>query len=108
VRIGSLTGWTSPGRRPAARCGGDEFVVLLPDASTERCALCVAEKIRSRLAAPCLVNGHAITATSSIGIAVYPGDGSSQEAYIRKADDAMYRAKALGETGMRETRISFA
>jgi diguanylate cyclase len=83
------------GADTACRYGGDEFVLLLPEIQDQKQALRVAEKIRTRLARPYSVEGHLIEATASIGVAVYPVDGTSQLDLIKKADVAMYRAKTL-------------
>ena len=82
------------GADTACRYGGDEFVVLLPEVDGEKSAAEVAQKISLNLATPYAVDGHSISMTASIGIAVYPGDGSTQNDLIRRADIAMYLAKA--------------
>ena len=82
------------GADTACRYGGDEFVVLLPDVDGEKSAAEVAQKIRLNLANPYLIDDHSIALTASIGIAVYPYDGNNQNDLIRRADIAMYLAKA--------------
>jgi diguanylate cyclase (GGDEF)-like protein len=82
----------------ACRYGGDEFVVLLPEVIDRKHALDVAGKIRTRLARPYPVDGHSIAVTASIGVAVYPVDGTSQDDLIRQADIAMYLGKAVKST----------
>jgi len=89
----------------ACRYGGDEFVLLLPEIQDQKQALQVAEKIRMRLAKPYMVDNHAIEATASIGVAVYPVDGMSQPELIEKADVAMYRAKALATARKVESHL---
>ncbi|MGZ8274306.1 MAG: diguanylate cyclase domain-containing protein [Burkholderiaceae bacterium] len=78
----------------ACRYGGDEFVVLLPELEGRRSALATARKIRTRLAAPYVVDGSEITVTASIGTAVYPVDGNEYGELMRVADESMYRDKA--------------
>lgn len=78
----------------ACRYGGDEFVILLPEVDSEKSAAEVAQKLHANLAEPYVVGDHSIAVTASIGIAVYPFDGSNQEELIRRADIAMYLAKA--------------
>ena len=78
----------------AARIGGDEFVVLLPDIQQHGDAVTVAEKILQAVNEPFAIEGHTITATASIGIALYPEDGSDMFVLSKRADQAMYRAKA--------------
>ncbi len=79
-----------------ARLGGDEFVVLLPHIAPISNAEVVAEKIRKILELPFDIEGHAISISCSIGIAVYPDDGADEITLIRHADDAMYISKSLG------------
>jgi len=80
----------------AARMGGDEFVVLLPNIEGEQGALMVAEKIRSALAVPYELAGHGLDVTSSIGIATYPQHGADENILLKNADAAMYGAKQSG------------
>src|SRR5207248_3101220 len=78
-----------------ARLGGDEYAVLLPGADAAGAEL-VASKLLERLAEPCMVQGHELSMTMSIGIACYPSDGDDYEILSRNADTAMYRAKHEG------------
>jgi len=89
------------GADTACRYGGDEFVILLPEIDGEKSAAEVAQKLHAHLAMPYIVDGNAIAVTSSIGIAVYPCDGSSQDDLIRRADVAMYLAKAHNNSQIR-------
>ena len=90
-----------------ARFGGDEFVVLLSELSTQpgeaaEQAVAIAEKVRTRLAEPYVLqsapSAPAIRheCTASIGVAVFRGRDESQNAVIDRADAAMYRAKEEG------------
>jgi diguanylate cyclase (GGDEF)-like protein len=83
------------GSDTASRYGGDEFVVLLPEVDDQNRALVVAGEIRARLARPYMVDDYSIGVTASIGVAVYPFDGTSQDALIKRADVAMYLAKPV-------------
>ncbi|MFL6696754.1 MAG: putative bifunctional diguanylate cyclase/phosphodiesterase [Vitreoscilla sp.] len=83
-----------------ARLGGDEFAVLLPGADAAGAEL-VAGKLLERLAEPCMVQGHELSMTMSIGIATYPSDGDDYEILSRNADTAMYRAKHEGKATWR-------
>jgi diguanylate cyclase (GGDEF)-like protein/PAS domain S-box-containing protein len=83
-----------------ARLGGDEFAVLLPGADAGGAEL-VASKLLERLAEPCMVQGHELSMTMSIGIATYPSDGDDYEILSRNADTAMYRAKHEGKATWR-------
>jgi diguanylate cyclase len=89
------------GADTACRYGGDEFVILLPEIDGEKSAAEVAQKLHAHLAMPYVVDGNPIAVTSSIGIAVYPCDGSSQDDLIRRADVAMYLAKAHNNSQIR-------
>jgi diguanylate cyclase (GGDEF)-like protein len=80
----------------AARYGGDEFIVLLPDTPAKG-AMEVAERIRTRIHnAPLHLNGSSISASVSIGIACYPEDGGTLDALAAHADGALYSAKQDG------------
>ena len=78
------------------RIGGDEFVVLMPELATADAARGLAEKIRQAVRQPLSVDGRELNISCSIGIALYPDDGSDQITLTKHADDAMYRAKASG------------
>lgn len=81
----------------AARMGGDEFVVLLPDLQTVDAALTVAEKIRQALAQEFVTGqGVVLSISSSIGVALYPDHGSNEHDLLRLGDEAMYIAKKQG------------
>ena len=90
-----------------ARFGGDEFVVLLCELSTQpgeaaEQAVAIAEKIRTRLAEPYVLQSAPSAptvrheCTASIGVAVFRGRDESQNAVIDRADAAMYQAKEEG------------
>jgi len=79
-----------------ARLGGDEFVVILHEISGPDDALMVAEKLLAALIEPIAASGHALHASASIGISVFPDDGDAPQTLMRHADAAMYHAKASG------------
>ena len=79
-----------------ARIGGDEFVVVLPDIESPLTAARVASKIQSNLADSYRIADHILYATPSIGISLYPIDGSDPGTMLRNADTAMYHAKSAG------------
>jgi len=78
------------------RLGGDEFVIVLSQIRAEWDAESVAENVIAAMAAPFVVSGNEHFLSASIGIALYPADGTSAEALLRNADTAMYRAKEGG------------
>ena len=79
-----------------ARLGGDEFVVLLPKIEALSNAEAVAEKIRKALAEPFLIEGHTLSISCSIGIAIIPDHGQTELTIMKNADDAMYLSKSHG------------
>lgn len=79
-----------------ARLGGDEFVLILNDMQGEQLALDMIRRIMDNVAKPLQAGEHELAMTCSIGIAVYPTDGSRAEELIEHADIAMYRAKEAG------------
>ena len=85
----------------AARFGGDEFSVILPDTGREG-AVSVAERIRERINAWEFLasDGLSIHLTASIGVATLPDVAASAEELLRAADVAMYRVKDAGKNGI--------
>jgi diguanylate cyclase (GGDEF)-like protein len=83
-----------------ARLGGDEFAVLLCGMPTPDAGDQVADEVLRLLADPINYDGLRLAVEGSIGVAVYPGDGTTVEDLLRHADVAMYQAK--------ETRGAFA
>lgn len=79
-----------------ARFGGDEFVLILPDLETIEDAIQVAQKIVDSFSKPFLIDTHKLMVTTSIGIVVYPNDGTDDGILLRNADIAMYQAKQAG------------
>lgn len=76
-----------------ARFGGDEFVILLPDATEPQQALDTAERIQQALASPFRLGGAEIVLNASIGVAMGTGRADAGT-LLRQADAAMYRAKS--------------
>lgn len=79
-----------------SRQGGDEFLILLGDVDNEEAATVAATKIMAQLCAPFVVNGLEVLATGSVGIAMFPKDGTDADTLLKNADLAMYRAKDSG------------
>jgi diguanylate cyclase (GGDEF)-like protein/PAS domain S-box-containing protein len=79
-----------------ARIGGDEFVVLLTHLADANQAALVAQKILVLLKAPVRVGGRELFVKGSIGISVYPEDGTDFDSLLKNADVALYRAKHEG------------
>src|SRR5574343_42557 len=78
-----------------ARLGGDEFIFAMPGFHTAAAAE-VARRLVDVFSRPFEVAGHELTVTPSLGISIYPHDGSELETLLRNADTAMYRAKEMG------------
>ncbi|MDB4938674.1 MAG: diguanylate cyclase [Labilithrix sp.] len=81
----------------AARYGGEEIAVILPDTSAEH-ATAVAQRLRERLEAEPIAigSGAPITVTASFGVATLACDAASPQAVFAAADEALYEAKATG------------
>jgi diguanylate cyclase (GGDEF)-like protein/PAS domain S-box-containing protein len=78
------------------RYGGDEFVVLMDDVADESETHGMADRILSAIRAPITIQGTEFQVSVSIGITIADGLTASSLSLIGKADQAMYRAKALG------------
>jgi diguanylate cyclase (GGDEF)-like protein/PAS domain S-box-containing protein len=79
-----------------ARFGGDEFVLILPDLKGMEDVIQVAQKIVESFRKPFLIDTHELLVTTSIGIAVYPHDGTDEGILLKNADIAMYQVKQAG------------
>jgi diguanylate cyclase (GGDEF)-like protein/PAS domain S-box-containing protein len=79
-----------------ARISGDEFAVVLGDLARPEDASLVAQKILDRLGQAVEIRGHEVFVTGSVGIALFPEDGTDAESLLGAADAAMYRAKQSG------------
>jgi diguanylate cyclase (GGDEF)-like protein/PAS domain S-box-containing protein len=79
-----------------ARIGGDEFAIILQDMERHEDAADLARKIVSVVAEPLELDGQRLHVTTSIGVSLYPHDGTDPDMLLKNADNAMYRAKAEG------------
>jgi diguanylate cyclase (GGDEF)-like protein/PAS domain S-box-containing protein len=79
-----------------SRLGGDEFVVVLEGMKAAEDAGQVARKLIDALSQPYDLEGHTLNTSASVGIAIYPGDGTEATTLMRHADTAMYVAKSSG------------
>ena len=79
-----------------ARLGGDEFIILLPGLHRPSDASAIANKLLACFHAPVQAGEHEFFTSASIGISLYPQDGTDVATLIRNADAAMYRSKAKG------------
>jgi diguanylate cyclase (GGDEF)-like protein len=79
------------------RLGGDEFIIILNEISDRDQAALIARKILSAVSPGMILAGHEGHTTASIGIAVFPSDGTDVETLTKNADMAMYLAKEHGK-----------
>ncbi|MET0014905.1 MAG: EAL domain-containing protein [Sedimenticola sp.] len=79
-----------------ARYGGDEFVIILESSDATDTSL-VAEKILSSLETPFFIDELKLFITASMGISLYPEDGSDITTLLKNADAAMYKSKESGK-----------
>jgi diguanylate cyclase (GGDEF)-like protein/PAS domain S-box-containing protein len=79
-----------------ARIGGDEFIILLANTAQSDDISQLADKIMKSLARPFQLGDHELFVTASLGGCMFPEDGPDTESMMKKADIAMYHAKALG------------
>jgi EAL domain-containing protein (putative c-di-GMP-specific phosphodiesterase class I) len=79
-----------------SRQGGDEFVILMPDVDDPADIARGAQKILDAVASAYAIDGHELITTPSMGISVYPTDGTDVETLLKNADAAMYHAKESG------------
>lgn len=80
-----------------ARLGGDEFAIILNDLASYSDVPPIADSVIEGTTEPLTVNGHELFVTTSIGISLFPKDSQDTQGLIKKADVAMYRAKATGK-----------
>jgi len=79
-----------------ARFGGDEFVMLLPGIKSQEDAVQVAENILQNMQPHFLIGKKEVHVNASIGIALYPTDGTAARTLLQNADNALYEAKEAG------------
>jgi diguanylate cyclase (GGDEF)-like protein len=84
-----------------ARLGGDEFAILQAAVDQPRAATSVARRLIDSISAPYEILGHRIIIGASVGISIAPPDGWDADTLIKKADLALYRAKADGRGNWR-------
>jgi len=85
----------------AARTGGDEFVILLPDLHSTDEALAVGERLRLSMQSPFVTpDSRRLQVSSSIGVAIYPDHARTGRDLLRVGDEAMYRAKKNGRNNV--------
>jgi len=81
-----------------SRFGGDEFIILIPQLSSEKEITEICDRIMEVMAAPFLIKGQRLNISTSMGISFYPKDGTDLNSLIKNADLAMYGSKELGRS----------
>lgn len=80
-----------------ARLGGDEFILLVEEPGSVDSVGVLAQKLLHAIAQPYRIGAHTLHLTASLGISVYPRDGTDPRTLLRHSDLAMYRAKETGK-----------
>ena len=81
-----------------ARVGGDEFAILLPMVHSRMDVEEIASRLEHCFAAPVEIEGYVLRGSASIGIALYPEDGSTKDSLMSAADAAMYVSKHMKQS----------
>ncbi len=89
-----------------SRLGGDEFLIIVPELRQVDDARHISRKLLQSLSEPYVITGQRLEVTPSIGVSVFPEDGTEPSALIRLADQAMYTAKQEGRRTIRFYRDS--
>ncbi|MCP4298649.1 MAG: EAL domain-containing protein [Proteobacteria bacterium] len=97
MQVGELLSSATRESDHTARLGGDEFVISIMKIGTPQDAALVAKKIISKFKEPFMVEGQEIFLGMSIGISIFPTDGSVADQLLQHADSAMYYAKKGGK-----------
>ena len=88
-----------------ARLGGDEFTILLPDLKNLDDPRRIAKRILMDVKKPLIIEGVTIELSTSIGVSLYPEDGTSARELLNKADQRMFRNKHKGKKDTRELTV---
>ncbi|MBV6822677.1 diguanylate cyclase domain-containing protein [Pseudomonas sp. PD9R] len=94
--VAKLLSSASPASDSVARLGGDEFVIFFEDVQDSQKIVALLEKLHLCLQLPLLIEGKAVEIHASMGVSMFPRDGSDIGALIQHADHAMYKAKSSG------------
>jgi diguanylate cyclase (GGDEF)-like protein len=84
-----------------ARLGGDEFAVLVPKVRSRAEVGEIAQRLERSMDEPFVIEGHTVRGSASLGIALYPEDGSTNDTLLKTADAAMYSVKNSGRRNER-------
>jgi diguanylate cyclase len=84
-----------------SRVGGDEFTALLPEIKDSSHAAVVAKRVINAIARPFHIEGRELFISASIGISIYPADGSDAETILKHAEAALRESKRTGTNTIR-------
>ena len=84
-----------------SRFGGDEFIIILSNIKSPESAAIIARRILKEMPVIHNIKGNLISVTTSIGISVFPTDGTEPEILLKNADYAMYQAKESGRNSFK-------
>ncbi|HYF60278.1 MAG TPA: PAS-domain containing protein [Burkholderiaceae bacterium] len=101
VEIGTRLRRSVRAEDAVGRLGGDEFVVVQPGADQPALAVRLARRVVEAICAPMLIEGRLVRVGASVGIALRAGDDDTADGLVRRADAAMYAAKAAGTGSIR-------
>lgn len=79
-----------------ARLGGDEFVIFFEEVEDTQHIVTILDRLHNRFQLPLFIGGHEVNINASMGVSMFPRDGSTIEALVQHADHAMYAAKNSG------------
>jgi len=82
-----------------SRVGGDEFLIIATEINAPENVVQIAKKVIHLVSQPIIFNGRQSVVSASIGIALFPDDGTDMDQLIKKADEAMYSVKKGGKNG---------
>lgn len=97
VEVADRLNQSSMAEEIVGRLGGDEFLIFIPDVTGHDHALARATAYLSGFARPAHINGHVLTPSASVGIAVQSLDGKGAEQLLKAADSALYEMKRAGK-----------
>lgn len=80
-----------------SRQGGDEFTIILNNISNQEEVISLVKQIQTTVSSPFTIKGQELYVSMSIGVALYPRDGNTEDELMKHADMAMYHAKSMGE-----------
>jgi len=84
-----------------ARLGGDEFIIIATEGEQPSTAEKIADALQAAVAGDLEIDGHSLAVGVSVGVAIYPTDGTDTASLLSNADAALYRAKGEGRATVR-------